>query len=114
MKIVVTGGRGTLGMNLIIKLVSMGHDVISIDRKYKPNTSIEGVRYITEDINNILNLNLKDIDFIYHLAVVGVDKISSFENPNNVFKNIVVGTNSIIEFSIKNKCKLIFCIYFLY
>lgn len=108
MKILVTGGRGTLGVNLITKLVSVGHEVISIDRKYKPNTSINGVTYITEDINNIIKLDLNNIDFIYHLAVVGVDKVSSFKNPHYVFNNIVNGTNKVIEFSIKNDCKLIY------
>ena len=108
MKILVTGGRGIIGINLITELVSLGHDVISIDRKYKPNTSIDGVTYITQDINNIMELDLKNIDFIYHLAVVGVDKVSSFKNPNYVFNNIVNATNKVIEFSIKNNCKLIY------
>lgn len=108
MKIAVTGGRGVLGINLLTKLVSLGHDVISLDRKYKPNTCIDGVVYITHDIQKISELKMDNVDFIYHLAAVGVDKISSFENPDDVFRNIVIGTNSVIEFSKRHDCKLIY------
>lgn len=108
MNILVTGGRGFIGQNLISKLISLNHNVISIDRHNHPNTEIIGCEYIINDINNINNINLKNIDVCYHLASVHLDKISSFENPQDTFDNIVIGTQKVGMWCLNNKVKIIY------
>lgn len=69
MKILVTGGVGFIGMNLIKRLVSEGHRVVSLDDYSTGNKSnhIEGVKYINGDIETIEYLK-GDYDLCYHLA----------------------------------------------
>jgi UDP-glucose 4-epimerase len=108
MNILVTGGRGFIGQKLILKLISLNYNVISIDRSYKSNTEIVGCTYIIEDIKNISNINLHNIDVCYHLASVHLDKSSSFENPQETFDNIIVGTQRVAMWCLENNIKIIY------
>ena len=61
MKILVTGGAGFIGSNLIKRLVSEGHRVVSLD-DYSTgdrSTHIEGVKYINCDIEQLEYINPK-------------------------------------------------------
>ena len=55
MNILVTGGAGFVGTNLIKKLLSEGHCVVSVDNYYtgKEENHILGAKYYRYDINNI-------------------------------------------------------------
>ena len=54
-KIIVTGGAGFVGTNLIIQLQKLGHDVVSIDNYSigSVNNHVENVTYINGYIENI-------------------------------------------------------------
>jgi len=108
MKILVTGGRGFIGRNLITKLVSLRHQVISLDRKFKPNTEVSGCEYIIQDINNISKIDGRDIDICFHLAAVHLDKTSSFIYPDETFNVITSGTQRVALWCIENNIKLIY------
>lgn len=108
MNILVTGGRGFIGRKLISKLVKEGHYIVSLDRTNYPNTKVEGANYLSLDIKDIGKLSMSNIDVVYHLAAVGVDKVSSFNDPNDVFNNIVVNTNNVIEWCLTNNAKLVY------
>ena len=61
MKVLVTGGAGFVGSNLIKKLVSDEHRVVSLD-DYSTGTKgnhIDGVNYISDDVNNIFEYDEK-------------------------------------------------------
>lgn len=69
-KILVTGGTGMIGMQLIPILYSMGAEitVVSLDN-FKP---YKGIKYVKKDLrllNNCLSL-CKDKDIVFHLAGV--------------------------------------------
>jgi UDP-glucose 4-epimerase len=55
MKILVTGGNGFIGSNLIEKLLKEGHQVVSLDdlstglKEYE----VEGCNYVYGDIENL-------------------------------------------------------------
>ena len=71
MKILVTGGAGFIGSNLIEYLLREGHQVTSIDDYslgFKDN-HIDGATYIELDINDIGTLE-KDYNLVYHLAAL--------------------------------------------
>ena len=63
MKILVTGGNGFIGSNLIKKLLSEGHDVVSLDdlstglEEYE----VDGCKYVYGDIENLLYWKYKVI-----------------------------------------------------
>ena len=68
MKILVTGGNGFIGSNLIKKLLSEGHNVVSLDdlstglKEYE----VEGCNYVYGDIENLLYWKGDNFDLVYH------------------------------------------------
>ena len=99
-KILVTGGAGFVGTNLIKKLLSKGHQVISIDNYVtgKHENELKGCTYFNIDINdkNITDkLNIKEIDHIFHLAALARIQ-PSLVNPNETIEVNVKGTLNIL------------------
>ena len=83
LKILITGGNGFIGTNLIEELLKEGHEVHSLDNLstgYREN-EIKGCTYHYEDIQSIPFLNeLRGFNLCFHLA--GLSRIQpSFENP---------------------------------
>ena len=76
MKILVTGGCGFVGSNLVDLLVEENHqehDVIIVDNLVtgKKENCNELATYVFEDIGDvILSGDLNDVDVIYHLAAM--------------------------------------------
>ena len=108
MKILVTGGAGFIGTNLIKRLVSEGHNVESIDNYDSGLVSnhVDGCNYHTGDIESI-DLMDKDFDVIYHLA--GLSRIQpSFKNPTETFRVNTIGTESVCSFAKKINAKVIY------
>ena len=66
-KILVTGGAGFVGTNLIIELSKLGHEMVSIDN-YSIGTKTNhqsGVNYIEGDINDISELIDNNFIFVF-------------------------------------------------
>ena len=109
MKILVTGGAGFVGTNLIQLLKTSNNDEIySIDNYsigLKKN-HIDGVEYIEDDIINIQNYH-NNFDVIYHLAALSRIQ-PSFSNPDLIFDSNTKGTLKVLEFAKKNNSKLIY------
>jgi dTDP-glucose 4,6-dehydratase len=120
-KIVVTGGLGFIGSNLIDLLLKKNFFVINIDKvTYSSNhynvkefKNSKKYRFIKIDIGN---KKLKDIFVkykpvgIFNLAAeTHVDR--SIDNPNNFIQSNIVGVYNLLEsfknFSKQNKSKLI-------
>ena len=112
MKILVTGGAGFIGVNLIEKLIKEGHDVDSLDN-YSTGTKdnhLPTVKYYKGDINEYGSLNgfiSDDYDIIYHLAAQSRVQ-PSFENPSETFTSNVSGTKKICEFALKIGAKVVY------
>jgi UDP-glucose 4-epimerase len=106
--ILVTGGVGFIGSNLISRLKQLDYNLVSIDN-YSSGTKdneIEGVEYIDSDISQIHNLNL-NADICFHLAAKSRVQ-PSFKNPTDYFHSNVDGTMRIMEWANKNKVKVIY------
>ena len=99
MNILVTGGAGFVGTNLIKKLLSRGNNVLSVDN-YSTGTKenhIEGCRYIEDDLlDNAVFDWLPKIDCIYHLAAVARIQ-PSLITPKNSLVNNFNGTLNVLE-----------------
>ena len=70
MKILVTGGAGFIGTNLIKRLVSEGHSVVSIDNY---NTGLttnhqKGCQYLRRDLRNVDEF--LNVDVVFHMAAI--------------------------------------------
>jgi UDP-glucose 4-epimerase len=108
MKILVTGGAGFIGTNLIKRLISEGHNVESIDNYDSGLVSnhVGGCNYHTGDIE-LIDLMCKDFDMIYHLA--GLSRIQpSFKNPTETFRVNTIGTESVCSFAKKINAKVVY------
>ena len=95
MKILVTGGNGFIGSNLIKRLLQEDHLVQSLDNLSTGTISneIDGCHYHYGDIENI-NLMDKDFDVIFHIAALARIQ-ASFEYPTETFRSNVVGTEAV-------------------
>ena len=106
--ILVSGGAGFIGSNLINKLVEEGYTVTSIDN-YSTGThdnEIKGVKYINDDVENIGNLT-ENFDLCFHLAAQSRVQ-PSFENPGESFKANVQGTLKVMEWAASKKVKVVY------
>lgn len=100
-KILVTGGAGFIGSNLVRQLVSSGYYVVVYDNQsnavssyseLKPNKEVVG------DVKDLesLKLAMKDIDAVIHLAASG-SVVESIESPVNNFYENVLGTFNVLN-----------------
>lgn len=107
-RIIVTGGAGFIGSNLIKELKKHNHEVTSIDNYsygLKSN-EIKGVNYINEDICNIENIS-GEFDVCFHLAALSRVQLS-FKNSEKYFKVNVFGTLEVMKWAKINNIKVIY------
>ena len=102
MKVLVTGGVGFVGTNLIKRLLKDGHDVVSLDNYstgLKENEQ-EGCVYHDIDISktNLEYLSWINPDIIYHIAARARIQ-PSIDNPHKTFKSNVKGTENVLEYA---------------
>ncbi len=107
-KILVTGGVGFIGSNLIKELIRKDHIVVSLDNYStgKDINEIEGVNYINDDILNINKLD-GDFDLCFHLAAQSRVQ-PSFSNPEESLRVNVNGTSSVMQWARKNNIKVVY------
>ena len=100
MNILITGGAGFVGTNLIKKLLTLNHQVVSIDNY---NTGLksnhqDGCLYIEDDIRTYDYSDLKvRPDFIFHMAAIARIQ-PSFNNPVDYFNTNANGTLNLLKF----------------
>lgn len=109
MKILVTGGNGFIGSNLIQRLLDEGHTVTSLDdlstglKEYE----IEGCDYIYGDIELISSLNGEIFDLCYHLAALSRIQ-PSFDDPTETFRVNTGGCQVVADWSKKYGIKVVY------
>ena len=113
--IVVTGGAGFVGANLIkILIKKTNFNIISIDNYssgYKKNhIKNPRVKYIKEDtvnIRKILSKYINKIDSVFHFGEFA-RIYQSFFKMNECIESNSIGTHAVIKFCMENKIKLIY------
>ena len=112
--IVITGGAGFVGTNLIkYFLKNTKYKIISIDNYssgFKINHIIhKRIKYIKEDTKNIFNIlkNYKTINSIFHFGEFA-RIYQSFMNMDECINSNTIGTNAVFNYCLKNKIKLIY------
>ncbi len=114
--ILVTGGTGSIGAALVKKLLSYHPAVIRIYSRDETKQlelclslgNPANVRYLIGDIRDTerLGMALEDIDIIFHAAALKHLSACEF-NPFEAIKTNVIGTQNLIEQSIKKGVKLV-------
>ena len=111
MNVLVTGGVGFIGTNLIKRLLDDGHKVVSLDnyRTGKEENEQEGCEYHRVDIRDGIDFDffMPDPDIIYHLAAL--PRIQpSFEYPELTFETNVLGTMNIMSWAREKGCGVVY------
>lgn len=105
-KILVTGGAGFIGTNLVNELRKRGYDVIALDVY---NTERDD--YIRSDVRNYRQLekvfDKSKFDYVYHLAAE-YGRWNGEDYYENLWQTNVIGTKNIIRLQEKLKFKMIF------
>lgn len=107
--ILVTGGAGFVGSNLIKRLVADGHRVISLDNYFAgtKDAHVEGAEYREGHTKDIATLVPETPDIIFHLGEYARVEQSLLE-PDVVHDLNVVGTEGVIAYWKKKKSKLVY------
>ena len=113
--IIVTGGAGFIGTNLIKKLLlETNKKIISIDNystgSIKNHVIDNRVKYIknnTKNINIIFKKKIKNIHTIFHFGEFS-RIYQSFKKFNQCLESNFIGTKTVLNFCLENKIKLVY------
>jgi len=107
MKILVTGGAGFVGTNLIKRLIKDGHTVLSIDNYstgLKSNHQF-GCKYLDHDLRNLEEF--PKVDIVFHLAAIARIQ-PSFKDPKKYFTTNGNATLNLVDWCSKNNIPLLY------
>ena len=113
--LVVTGGAGFVGSNLIsfllkktkYKLISLDNYSSGSKKNHVINKRIKYFKCHTKDVNQILNRFKSKINAIFHFGEFS-RIYQSFNNMNECIQSNTIGSNAIFDFCLKNNIKLIY------
>jgi len=123
MKVLVTGGAGFVGTNLVKRLLADGHRVLSVDNYStgKKENEQKGCKYHHRDLSQSRWWSLSDecycefhcdcqiepVDIIFHLAAIARIQ-PSFEHPTKTFSSNTLATSNLLEWARQWKIPVVY------
>ena len=121
MKMLVTGGAGFIGTNLIKRLLKDGHKVVSVDNYStgKKKNHQEGCQYHDFDLSSSHTLGIyvdhgsypawrdDEYDVIFHMAALARIQ-PSIKNPHKTLYNNFTSTLNILEYARQNDIRFVY------
>ena len=112
-KIVITGGAGFVGTNLIrlllkktkYKLISIDNYSSSSRKNHIKNSRVKYIKAHTKNISTVLNP--KQVQSIFHFGEFA-RIYQSFLQMDKCIESNSIGTNAVLNFCLKNKIKLVY------
>ena len=113
--IVVTGGAGFIGSNLIefllkntkFKIISLDNYSTGNKKNHIKNVRVKYLKCNTSDINNILNKYRKKIISIFHFGEFA-RIFQSFKKFDECYQSNSIGSKAVFKFCLDNNIKLIY------
>jgi len=113
--IVITGGAGFVGSNLIqhfikktkFQIISLDNYSSGTSQNHIKSTRVKYLKSSTEKIEIVLNKYKKKINSIFHFGEFS-RIYQSFLNFNDCFQSNSIGSNAVFKFCLENKVKLIY------
>lgn len=103
-KVLVTGGAGFIGSNLVDRLIELGHTVISIDNEsatsnlqFYWNNKAENYKADITDFESICGF-FEGVDYVFHTAAEARIQ-PSIENPFLTISTNIIGTVNVLQAS---------------
>ena len=115
MRVLVTGGAGFVGTNLIKRLLKDGHEVISVDNYStgKKENEQPGCHYYDKDLSKwswwMLGVEdeIEGVDIIFHLAALP-RIVPSFEKPLDTYNAGPLSTINVLEWARHHETPVIY------
>lgn len=107
MKVLVTGAAGFIGIHLVRRLLTDGHEVFALDNESNgdPKLLPSGARYTRGDVKNIEDMEpifTKGIDAVCHIAGQ-VSIIRAYDDPVQDLRTNTEGTVQVLKMCLKYK-----------
>ena len=98
-KVLITGGAGFLGINLVRHLLSRGYEVASLDVEPFDYPERDRVQIIRGDIRNkaIVDRAIQGVNFVVHTAAA-----LPLYSPEDIYTTDVEGTRIILDTALRN------------
>ena len=112
LKILIIGGTGFLGSQLVTKLHEKGHQIRVLSRGgAKKNVTHKEIEYIKADVSNaqILSRAIDEIDYVYYFASTTNPKRSEDDLIFDLSSNLIPVINVLHQCVNKKVKKFIFC-----
>jgi len=111
-KILVTGGAGFIGSNLVKNLLRDGHKIIVIDNLTTGSSDNlkavkKEIKFIRSSVGKVLSIKeLKGIDGIFHIGIPSSSPL--YKKDHQLVSEAISDFISILELAKREKCKMVF------
>jgi len=110
-KVLVTGGTGFIGSNLVEHLLNLGAQVRTISRGNKKNELAKDVEIMQGDLTNLHTCRnaAKGMDYVFHLAAAGGGLVYNMNHPaGTLTPNLLINTNMLEGARLENVERYLF------